>query len=66
MSLFDFIDPGTPVFVQSAAWLAARVKAVCSETISEAALIADEGDRTQWATSWTLTRSTRASAGSRP
>ena len=44
MSLFDFIDPGTPVFVQSAAWLAARVKAVCSETISEAALIADEGD----------------------
>lgn len=44
MSLFDFIDPGTPVFVQSAAWLASRVKAVCSETISEAVLIADEGD----------------------
>ncbi len=44
ISMLDFIAPSTPIFVQSAAWLMQRVRAVCSEKIADAVLIAGEGD----------------------
>ena len=42
--LLDFIDPGTPLFVQSASWLLSRVEELCSQGPSETALLAGEGD----------------------
>lgn len=44
VSLLEFADASTPVFCQSAAWLESRIRAICSETISEAVAVTGEGD----------------------
>lgn len=44
ISLLDFIDTAAPVMMQSRAWLLSRIAGVCSESISEAVLLAGEGD----------------------
>ena len=40
----EFLNPQTPLFLQSVEWTLSRIRSVCSETISDAVLIADEGD----------------------
>lgn len=45
MSLLEFIDPSTLLAVRDADYTLSRIKAVASETLSENALIAEEGDR---------------------
>ncbi len=44
-SLLDFISGGTLIAVRDAGYTLQRIAAVASETFSESALIADEGDR---------------------
>lgn len=44
-SLLDFISPDTLICMRDAAYTAERIKAVASETFSDSAMIADEGDR---------------------
>ncbi len=44
-SLLDFIAPSTIIAVRDAAYTVERIKAIASETFSDSALIADEGDR---------------------
>ena len=44
ISLLDFIDAGTPLFVQSLSWLTERVEALCSQSLSETALLSGEAD----------------------
>ena len=45
-SLLEFINPATLIAMRDAAYTVERIRAVASETFSESALIADEGDRT--------------------
>ncbi|MDE5877116.1 MAG: transcription-repair coupling factor [Muribaculaceae bacterium] len=45
VSLLHFIDARTVIICQSAAWLLQRIKAITSESLSEAVAITDEGDR---------------------
>lgn len=44
-SLLDFISPSTIIAVRDAAYTVERVKTIASESFSDSALIADEGDR---------------------
>lgn len=44
ISFLDFIDASTPIFLESAAQTSERIRSICGETISEAVLIAEEGD----------------------
>lgn len=44
-SLLDFIAPSTIIAVRDAAYTVERIKAIASESFSDSALIADEGDR---------------------
>ncbi len=44
-SLLDFISPSTIIAVRDAAYTVERIKAIASESFSDSALIADEGDR---------------------
>ena len=45
ISLLDFIDPQTLIAVRDADYTLSRIAAIASETFSESAMIADEGDR---------------------
>ena len=45
ISLLDFIDPQTLIAVRDADYTLGRIAAIASETFSESAMIADEGDR---------------------
>jgi len=44
VSLLEFTDPSTPVICQSLGWLESRIKAICSESLSEAVAVTGEGD----------------------
>ncbi len=44
ISLLEFADPSTPVLCQSASWLESRIRAIASETISDAVSVTGEGD----------------------
>lgn len=44
ISLLDFIDPQTLIAVRDADYTLSRIAAIASETFSESAMIADEGD----------------------
>ena len=44
VSLLEFADDKTPIFVQSESWLRGRIDAICSETISTNVDITGEGD----------------------
>ncbi len=46
ISLLEFADPFTPVLCQSASWLESRIRAIASETLSEAVAVTGEGDAT--------------------
>ncbi len=46
MSLMEFIDPQTLIAVRDADYTLQRIAAVASQTFSDSALVADEGDRT--------------------
>ena len=44
VSLLEFTDPATPVFCQSVGWLESRIRAIASESLSEAVGVTGEGD----------------------
>ena len=44
VSLLEFADPTTPVFIQSENWLRSRIDGICSETISDNVAVTGEGD----------------------
>ncbi|MBQ9077493.1 MAG: transcription-repair coupling factor [Muribaculaceae bacterium] len=44
-SLLDFISPSTVIAVRDAAYTVERIRAIASETFSDSAIIAEEGDR---------------------
>ena len=44
VSLLEFTDPTTPVFCQSVGWLESRIRAIASESLSEAVGVTGEGD----------------------
>ena len=44
ISLLEFIDPATPLFAQSPSYVLERISSVSEETVSNSALIAEEGD----------------------
>ncbi|MCM1293770.1 MAG: transcription-repair coupling factor [Bacteroides sp.] len=45
MSLLDFIDPSTIIALRDADYTLQRIKSIASETFSDSAIIADEGDK---------------------
>ena len=44
ISLLEFAGSSTPVFCQSVSWLESRIRAIASETLSDAVTVTGEGD----------------------